>query len=229
MNLADIILSHPKLSRADLATLAAIMKLGPKALRAEIAATAQITPHRASQCFARLAAEGLLDNERIYDRKSRKTRSTHLVTLPNGNIAPLEGRTYPIYLPNKGAKLPNGNPMNHDHDDDERKKEEKIRKSLSFFDPPGLDNLLKLTHLTPEMARAWADYKKWRDINGWGDIKKPIGYIFKQIQKGVWPVIQQELPEAAIDLTDLYQPPPTAKGIEGLKFVELPDGRKVWR
>jgi DNA-binding MarR family transcriptional regulator len=229
----NIILNYPKLSRADLATLAAIEELGKETFRTCIAKKANISARQVTRACNRLEAEGLLINHRVYDRKSKKTRSTRVIHSQCDNFVTLERRQRDkiVTLPPKKialawpdrAKGQNCHPSCM-YDDDVIIR---MKESLSFFDASGFEKLLETPHLTPELAQAWADNKLWRDTNdNWGSIKKPEGYIFSQLKKGVWPVVQQELPEAVIDLTEQYEPPP---GMESARYIQMPDGLRVWK
>ena len=81
------------------------------------------------------------------------------------------------------------------YDDDD------IKNELSFFDKAGLVKLLQLPHVTPDFASAWRRFKDWRDAYGWNGIKNPQGFIYREMQKGNWPTIQEELPAGVIEFS----------------------------
>lgn len=198
----DTILQHPALSAADWRTLAAIARLGADSLRDDIAQIANVSITQVSRSTKVLKVAGLLEKELVH--KHEKTRNTYdLAMLPNGHTTPPpmlpNGHTTPSMRVNNGAKLPNGHTMHDMYDDDEKSKE--ISMLLSFLDTNGRAKLLELPHVTPKFARAWRDHKQYKDLyNDWGKIKNPAGYIYREMERGNWPAVQQALPEDSVEL-----------------------------
>ena len=197
-----LLLQYPQLTASDWRTLAASMLLGPDAYREEIAELAGIHPVTVSRCLVKLNEAGLIITNRTYTRETGKTRFTNTpINVTERLHCPPINVTERLHCPpengqngaKSGAMLPNGYTMNHDDDD--------IKNELNFLDSAGLEKLLHLPHLTLEFAQAWRRHKDWRDADGWNGIKNPPGYIYKEMHKGNWPTVQQELPGGVMEFS----------------------------
>lgn len=112
--ISKIILDYPNLTRADLATYAAIEELGGDAYRTDIATRANISEWQVTQSFKHLQNCGLLRISRFYDKERQKTRNTYTPTLSNTNIGstqhwldPILGRPNPMELGRPNPLLTN--------------------------------------------------------------------------------------------------------------------------